>query len=1351
MWKKKSKNIFTINFSNIKKSKNYIYLPDLNDNLITYKVNTYKLIKNNSNIRTIHAINKNNKAIITIYDDYLDAFILNDNGNYCIKLKENNIYELKQCCNNKNPFKCNVRRTNANIDNCGCGFTEKPKSDEIKSNANSKNYASIDTLTDFTFGDKIREYRIIYGLTSSYKNVYNNDTTTLWNQLVHITNIINLVYQNSLSCYFILDQTDQENVINSTDFDNFTSNNITSFTSTFNGIITSNNYDIGHVLSNGNGGLAYLNSLCSSNKGDGWTSADPTNDQVFVIDYMGHELGHQFGCNHIHQNCNNTSFSNFEPGSGSTIMAYTGICAPNIQSNSDPYFNRYNVWEAKQHLESTSCATETNSNQPIPIINNAYDTNIKYIPDNIAFELYADNVTNISTAHNLFYTWEGIDLASKAIIRSKMLNTSYRTISNVGQWDQLLTPIKVANMNISQIKLYNGYTNSTAGTWSGTFTVTHYTSETDNTTTTTNVTFNLSGVGSATTTINIGSVLWNPINIDVNISFSTTDNDTWASDLLVVLTNDDAIDILRWGGYNSTNDVPVNSTSWSTALQNNNTSTYNETIPIDTMSSNAYSFQLTIRALYQYSNVNTNNNIVPFTEDYFSTIASKKLFTVEPYTTTNTLQITNETVNNNVITLTWDKADTDQSPFNASNVTIYASNDDGQTWNYNSRYEIYTGTNNGSATITITDSQFLNTNIKLKMKFSNNLFILVSNTLYLTGSSGITYYVRLASTTAPTTTIPYYLFSNTSGGTALNDVNTQLNLVPGQSYIFERTDSGHPFNIGSAHNQNNTGITITSNGTGNAVNGANSIVNGEQLSFTIPTNYTSELKYFCNLHSGMIGSFSLDNTNPTMTITAAEIINNESYNNGISLIFTSSEDTANFVAAGVSVTNGSISNFSGSGSNYTANFTATSEGTCSVIVNNNQYTDPSGNNNVQSNTFTWYYDITAPVITLLGNTIINHIVGTTFTDPGYTASDNYDGTITNLVSVNGDTVYFNVLGTYIITYDVIDSAHNNAVQVTRTVNVVDNTSPVITLIGSATINHEVNTTYTDQGATANDNYDGDLTSNIAIGGNTINENTLGIYIITYNVSDSSGNAATEVTRTVNVVDNTSPVITLTGSTTVNHEANTTYTDQGATANDNYDGDLTNNITVGGNTVDVNTLGQYIITYNVSDSSGNAATEVIRTVNVVEINNISVTVNVHQGWNLVSLPISSATNTNYLTLFPDADIYTLFSYNGSKYQLETKLVAGKGYWLRFPSAYTYTFNVNEVNNTSVTVNVNQGWNLVSLPISSANNTNYLTLFPDADIYTLFSYNGSKYQLETNLVAGKCYWLRFPSAYTYTYSD
>ena len=153
-------------------------------------------------------------------------------------------------------------------------------------------------------------------------------------------------------------------------------------------------------------------------------------------------------------------------------------------------------------------------------------------------------------------------------------------------------------------------------------------------------------------------------------------------------------------------------------------------------------------------------------------------------------------------------------------------------------------------------------------------------------------------------------------------------------------------------------------------------------------------------------------------------------------------------------------------------------------------------------------------------------------------------------------------------------------------------------------------------------------------------------------------------------NNTSPVITLTGSASINHLVNTTYTDQGATANDNYDGDLTSNIVIVNN-VNENTLGTYTVTYNVSDSSSNAATEVTRTVNV--INNTSVTINIHQGWNLVSLPIVSANNTNYLTLFPDAEIYTLFSYNGSNYQLETNLVAGKGYWLKFSSAHTYTYS------------------------------------------------------------------------------
>ena len=148
-----------------------------------------------------------------------------------------------------------------------------------------------------------------------------------------------------------------------------------------------------------------------------------------------------------------------------------------------------------------------------------------------------------------------------------------------------------------------------------------------------------------------------------------------------------------------------------------------------------------------------------------------------------------------------------------------------------------------------------------------------------------------------------------------------------------------------------------------------------------------------------------------------------------------------------------------------------------------------------------------------------------------------------------------------MTYNVTDSSGNDATEVTRTVNVTDTTAPVITLNGDAQITVEVGTTYTDLGATASDNYDGDITADIVIGGDNVDTSTVGQYTVTYNVTDSSGNDATEVTRTVNVTDTTAPVITLNGDAQITVEVGTTYTDLGATASDNYDGDISADVVV----------------------------------------------------------------------------------------------------------------------------------------------------------------------------------------------
>jgi hypothetical protein len=125
----------------------------------------------------------------------------------------------------------------------------------------------------------------------------------------------------------------------------------------------------------------------------------------------------------------------------------------------------------------------------------------------------------------------------------------------------------------------------------------------------------------------------------------------------------------------------------------------------------------------------------------------------------------------------------------------------------------------------------------------------------------------------------------------------------------------------------------------------------------------------------------------------------------------------------------------------------------------------------------------------------------------------------------------------------------------------DTTPPVIVLNGAANVDIEqTNGTYTDPGATATDDRDGDVSANIAVSGDVVNLSSVGTYVITYNVSDSAGNQAVQVTRTVNVYQNaTSPVVTLTGDNTVNHPVKTAYTDAGATATDDLDGDLTSQI------------------------------------------------------------------------------------------------------------------------------------------------------------------------------------------------
>jgi len=283
--------------------------------------------------------------------------------------------------------------------------------------------------------------------------------------------------------------------------------------------------------------------------------------------------------------------------------------------------------------------------------------------------------------------------------------------------------------------------------------------------------------------------------------------------------------------------------------------------------------------------------------------------------------------------------------------------------------------------------------------------------------------------------------------------------------------------------------------------------------------------------------------------------------------------------------------------NYDTGLTATITGsvntaTVGIYTLTYNVNDSSNNAAISVTRTVNVVDTQVPVITLLGNAFETVEVGSVYIDAGATVSDNYD---TGLIATMTGSVDNTTVGSYTLTYNVNDSSNNAAISVTRTVNVVDVVDteiPVIILLGNAFETVEVGSVYTDAGATVSDNYDTGL---IATMTGSVDNTTVGIYTLTYNVNDSSNNAAISVTRTVNVVDTQAPVITLLGNKTILILVGSTYTDAGATVTDNYDTGLT--ATMKGS-VDNASIGNNLLTYNVNDSSNNAATPVTRMVVVV---------------------------------------------------------------------------------------------------------------------------------------------------------
>ncbi|TGD57609.1 reprolysin-like metallopeptidase [Flavobacterium humi] len=222
------------------------------------------------------------------------------------------------------------------------------------------------------------------------------------------------VYERDLSMRMnLVANNDLVIFITSDNFNNTNANTLINQSQTqITNIIGDANFDIGHTVSTGGGGLAGPSPCVTGAKARGITGSSAPVGDPYDIDYVAHEMGHQFGANHTFNGDTGSCAGNrndgtaVEPGSGSTIMAYAGICpGQNVQPNSDAHFHSVSIQEINNLIAtSATCAATTNNGNSAPVVNAGMDY---VIPRSTAFIL--NGSATDANGDALTYCWEQTD------------------------------------------------------------------------------------------------------------------------------------------------------------------------------------------------------------------------------------------------------------------------------------------------------------------------------------------------------------------------------------------------------------------------------------------------------------------------------------------------------------------------------------------------------------------------------------------------------------------------------------------------------------------------------------------------------------------------------------------------------------------------------------------------------------------------------------------------------------------------------------------------------------------------------------------------------------------------------